>query len=241
MRYFETHEQVYAQRLARGKSGWDDGDFEAYAMREAIDAWRSATSLLQTGTRVLELGCGTGALSCELARLGCEVTALDVSASAVEFADRMARQRGLRVRFVATDATRWLADAQEYDLIIDAHMLHCLALAKDRAALLAGVRRALAPGGEFWTETMLGRDNLRLGPDQHLDAAGVLWIRMADAAGLPEARRRDDAWWLPCRYLAKDAVSLIAECAAAGLRLIEHDVMASPAGGVPDDFRARFA
>lgn len=94
------------------------------------------------GERILDLGCGDGVLGTELALGGAHVTGVDVSSPMVV----AARARGL-------DAQRMDGHALAFDGVFDAvfsnaalHWMH----EPDR--VLAGVRRALKPGGRFVAE-----------------------------------------------------------------------------------------
>lgn len=94
------------------------------------------------GERILDLGCGDGALTEKIAAAGARVVALDGSADQVA----AARARGLDAR---------LADARAldfegvFDAVFSNAALHWM-LEPDR--VLAGVRRALKPGGRFVAE-----------------------------------------------------------------------------------------
>jgi 2-polyprenyl-3-methyl-5-hydroxy-6-metoxy-1,4-benzoquinol methylase len=103
MRYFESHEPIYAHRLASGAQGWDDGAYDAPALREQVAHWLATSPAAQPNSRILELGCGTGALSCMLSQRGFEVTGLDISQSAIAFARTVAMQRGLEARFAVPE------------------------------------------------------------------------------------------------------------------------------------------
>lgn len=101
------------------------------------------------GERVLDLGCGDGVLTEEIVALGCTVTGVDFSADQIE----AAKARGLDAHVM--DGQK-LAFNQEYDLVLSNAAMHWM---PDQAAVIAGVWRALKPGGRFACE-MGGGDNV---------------------------------------------------------------------------------
>ena len=105
----------------------------------------------RAGERILDLGCGDGDLTVKLAELGCKVVAVDASAAQVV----AARARGLDAR---------VADGQQLDFeggfdgVFSNAALHWM---RDPDAVIAGVWRALTPGGRFVGE-MGGAGNVTL-------------------------------------------------------------------------------
>jgi SAM-dependent methyltransferase len=93
----------------------------------------------QPGERILDLGCGDGGLTVRIAASGATVVGVDSSAEMVS----VARQRGLDARVI--DGQRLPFDA-EFDAVFTNAALHWMA---DLPSVLAGVRRALRPGGRF--------------------------------------------------------------------------------------------
>lgn len=94
------------------------------------------------GERVLDLGCGDGALTAKLAALGCRVVGVDASAEQVA----AARGRGLDAR--VTDGAALSFEA-EFDAVFSNAALHWM---REPEKVIAGVRRALVPGGRFVAE-----------------------------------------------------------------------------------------
>lgn len=94
------------------------------------------------GERILDIGCGDGTLTERIVRAGAVVIGVD--ASEVMVAE--ARARGLDARWV--DAER-LTFEREFDAVFSNAALHWV---RNHDAMLAGVRRALVPGGRFVAE-----------------------------------------------------------------------------------------
>ena len=91
------------------------------------------------GERVLDLGCGDGALTAEIAAAGSRVTGIDSAPQMVA----AARRRGLDAREMDAAA---LTFERAFDAVFSNAVLHWVA---DIDAALAGVARALRPGGRF--------------------------------------------------------------------------------------------
>jgi SAM-dependent methyltransferase len=104
----------------------------------------------QPGERILDLGCGDGALTAKLAALGCEVVGVDSSPAQIAAAQRL----GLDARVVDG---RSLDFAGDFDAVFTNAALHWIPQAD---AVIAGVRRALRPGGRFVGE-FGGEGNIR--------------------------------------------------------------------------------
>lgn len=102
------------------------------------------------GERILDLGCGDGVLTKRLLDLGCEVVGVDGSADMV----RAARERGVDARVADGQA---LGFDREFDAVFSNAALHWMR--RDPDAVVAGVARALRPGGRFVAE-MGGHGNV---------------------------------------------------------------------------------
>ena len=96
----------------------------------------------QSGEQVLDLGCGDGTLTLRLQEAGCEVLGVDSSPDQVA----AARARGLRAEVVDGHA---LPFVDRFDAVFSNAALHWML---NPAAVLAGVARALKPGGRFVAE-----------------------------------------------------------------------------------------
>jgi trans-aconitate methyltransferase len=104
---------------------------------EAIE-WLAA----KPGERILDLGCGDGVLSAALASLGAKVVGVDTSEDFLN----AARVRGVDARHMDGQA---LTFHSEFDAVFSNAALHWMT---DGQAVIAGVHRALTPGGRFVAE-----------------------------------------------------------------------------------------
>ena len=100
------------------------------------------------GEHILDLGCGDGVLTEKIAAAGAVVVGVDAAPDMVA----AARARGLDARVVAGQA---LAFDGAFDAVFSNAALHWMRPAE---AVLAGVHRALKPGGRFVAE-MGGHNN----------------------------------------------------------------------------------
>jgi SAM-dependent methyltransferase len=106
------------------------------------------------GERILDLGCGDGVLTKKLADLGCEVVAVDSSVPQVE----AARKLGLNAFAISAEdllsedlLSKDLPFKGQFDAVFSNAVLHWIK-PTDTDVMLAGVYRALKPGGRFVAE-----------------------------------------------------------------------------------------
>jgi len=114
-----------------------------------LQLWRELAA--RVGGRILDLGAGTGRVALDLAAAGHDVTALDSDAVLLDELARRARERGLEVACLQTDA-RSIGPIGSFSLVIaPMQFLQIMGGAAGRAELLASVAGCLAPGGTFAT------------------------------------------------------------------------------------------
>ncbi|MCB1917000.1 MAG: methyltransferase domain-containing protein [Rhodocyclaceae bacterium] len=93
----------------------------------------------QAGERILDLGCGDGALTRHLVDAGCTVVGVDASAEMIA----AAQARGIDAHVMDGHALHFDAP---FDAVFSNAALHWMT---EPDAVLAGVHRALVPGGRF--------------------------------------------------------------------------------------------
>lgn len=98
----------------------------------------------QPGERILDLGCGTGPLTSEIANRCAEVLGIDQSEEMVA----QAKTKFPALHFQTLDARR-LPFHAEFDAVFSNAVLHWIPEAEQ---VIAGVARALKPGGRFVAE-----------------------------------------------------------------------------------------
>lgn len=129
---------------------WDTAAYAATG-RFVADLAGGVVELLapQAGESILDLGCGDGALTERIAATGARMTGVDASPAMAA----AARARGIDVREGSGDA---LPYEGEFDAVFSNAALHWM---PDAEAVIAGVYRALKPGGRFVAE-MGGMGNI---------------------------------------------------------------------------------
>jgi SAM-dependent methyltransferase len=122
---------------------WDPERYARNA-RFVADLGAPVVELLapRSGERILDLGCGDGILTAKLAAMGCAVVGVDGSAAQVE----AARKLGLNARVMDGEKLSFDGD---FDAVFSNAALHWM---HNPDAVIAGVWRALRPGGRFVAE-----------------------------------------------------------------------------------------
>jgi SAM-dependent methyltransferase len=134
-------EQAYANRPPE-QLGW-------YRPRLESSLALIAAVGLQKDQPLIDVGGGASTLVDDLLALGYErITVADLSDAALERARRRLGDRAEAVTWMSADMLTAELPATGYDLWHDRAVFHFLTAAADRAAYLAQLRHALAPGGQ---------------------------------------------------------------------------------------------
>ena len=133
----------------------------------------------QAGERILDVGCGTGQLTAEMANSGAWVAGIDNSPSMIA----EARRNFPQLRFELQDVLA-IPYADEFDAVFSNATLHWV---REAGAAVAGIARALKPGGRFVAE-LGGRGNVQ----SLLDAT----FQALRSLGVPEPQLLNP-WYFP--------------------------------------------
>jgi trans-aconitate methyltransferase len=112
----------------------------------------------QPGEEILDLGCGDGALTEQLAATGAIVTGVDASPTMLAAARKRNLHSARGLTYEQHDATT-LPYHRQFDAVFSNAALHWITGRSGQQAMLAGVHRALRPGGRFVAE-MGGHGNI---------------------------------------------------------------------------------
>jgi SAM-dependent methyltransferase len=123
------------------------GQVDADLLNEHLARYAFAARLAR-GKRVLDAGCGAGYGAAELMKSALSVVGADVAADAIQYARENYRLPNLQ--FVQASCTALPHADASFDLVVAFEVIEHLA---DWRALLAEVRRVLAPTGQFIVST----------------------------------------------------------------------------------------
>jgi len=114
---------------------------------------RAASSVTPKATHLLDVGCGAGNYSLKMleALPGLDVTLVDLSRPMLDRAEQRLRESSAsRISSIQSDIRSLRLDAESFDLITAAAVLHHLREVEEWEAVFASFHRALRPGGSVW-------------------------------------------------------------------------------------------
>jgi ubiquinone/menaquinone biosynthesis C-methylase UbiE len=100
------------------------------------------------GKKVLDIGAGLGESSVYFALKGAQVTTVDISPGMVATALALGRKYGVEIEGIICEAEDLNVAEEAYDFVYIANTIHHV---QDRARLFLEIRRALKPGGRFFS------------------------------------------------------------------------------------------
>ncbi|MES2710852.1 MAG: bifunctional 2-polyprenyl-6-hydroxyphenol methylase/3-demethylubiquinol 3-O-methyltransferase UbiG [Pseudomonadota bacterium] len=121
-----------------------------HAMNPLRTGWVAARAGGLAGKRVLDVGCGAGLASEAFARMGAEVVGMDAAPEALAAARPHAEAGGLTIDY-REGGPEDLADGDRFDVVV---ALEVIEHVEARAAFIAALARAVAPGGVLVMSTL---------------------------------------------------------------------------------------
>ena len=130
-------------------------DIRSISVREAFEAPTAMENRFLlgqmgslAGKRLLDVGAGLGESSVYFALQGARVTTTDISPEMVETALKLGRLYGVELEGAVSVGESLSVPENSYDFVYLANVIHHV---HDRASLFGQVRRALKPGGRFFS------------------------------------------------------------------------------------------
>jgi len=144
--------------FSKGMSRVNGPGIKSTYIRKWLPSLPNSVEWLQTGIRVADLGTGYGALALALATAfpNSRITGIDIDNTSIERAKAGAALTSLtNINFSCKDVAQ--IEPATYDLITNHDCIHDLA---DPVGVLRAVRRALKPGGVFFSMEPRSGENL---------------------------------------------------------------------------------
>lgn len=105
------------------------------------------------GGPVLEIACGSGLVTISMAARGLDLTGVDLSRPMLEHARKKAEAQHLDIRWMEADARFFDLETRYKFIYLTGNAFQAFLQREDQEALLASVKRHLAPDGIFAFET----------------------------------------------------------------------------------------
>jgi 2-polyprenyl-3-methyl-5-hydroxy-6-metoxy-1,4-benzoquinol methylase len=134
------------------------------------------------GKRLLDIGAGLGESSVYFALQGAQVTMTDISPGMVQTGRELAKKYGVEIEGIVSQAEDLGVPGETYDFVYIANTIHHV---QDRDALFQKIRRALKPGGRFFSY-----DPVAYNPAINVYRRMAMMVRTEDEAPLTLADLR---------------------------------------------------
>lgn len=195
----DTDQNTPAEIQAWSAQSYDDNVRFVSVYGEGVVDWLRP----QVGERVLDLGCGDGALTVNLLQSGADIVGVD---SAPDFV-RAAKELGIDAHLQSGES---LTFESEFDAVFTNAALHWMT---NPQAVVAGVARALKPGGRFVGEF-----------GGHGNVAAIVTAMIAAA----NKRDMDTSLAFPWYFPTPDAYRKLLEDAGFAIDRMDHFARPTP-------------
>lgn len=213
-KYYHNYDFVY-KKLKKQKH------FDNIETSESLKTFLTNDVLSRLETRekykFLEIGCGQRSLFEDISLKGKDVSidAVDISETAIEIAKALSKKE--QISYFLQDACNMEFNSK-FDLIVDAHCLHCLTDDVDRALYLNNVALALKKDGLFALECMISHEDLNFDSNYFYDSDNVLF-KLIDDENFQALSSFEGQTYMPIRKIPS-AFSIENELLGAGLKII---------------------
>ena len=213
MKYYQSYEKVY-EELRKSNQ------FNPLPNNSLLDFFnqevKSRLPLNEQGLcDLLEIGCGAKSLFHDLNDSRLRVLGIDISKSAISWAREL--NQNDNIKYFNKDVCE-IDFKEEFDLVFDGHLLHCLTSDEDRKKALANIYNSLRPNGLFVLETMTSHKNMFFEEKLHFAESENILYRLFTNAGF-ELKFFDGVPHLPIRKI-KSAMDIEQEIIQAGFQII---------------------
>ena len=130
---------------------------------------------------VLEVGCGIGSLTNYVNHRFNDYLGIDFSSLAIANAKSISELKGSHNQFKVFDITSCESLEQEFDFIIDSHLLHCLKSKEARSNYFTFVKKHLKKNGVFLAETMAFHGGIEFPFEYEYKEDFTLWKNYGDS------------------------------------------------------------
>ncbi|RLA62718.1 MAG: hypothetical protein DRQ88_07040 [Epsilonproteobacteria bacterium] len=149
MKYYQCYEQVYEDlRKAQQFTPTPNNSLVEFFNEEV----KGRLPLNKLGDcDLLEVGCGAKSIFNDFNDPRLKTLGIDISRNAISWAEEFNKNNN--IKYLNLDVCK-MNFKEEFDLVFDGHLLHCLTDEEDRKKALKNIYNALRPNGLFILETM---------------------------------------------------------------------------------------